>query len=81
MYERIPDHLVGRVSSLSSACCFALMPLGGLLGGFLVGGVGLGAALLVCGAAYFVATMLPAVDPRWRSMDRRPEPVHATVGV
>ena len=70
IYERVPEHLVGRVTSLSTACCFALMPLGGLLGGFLVGGAGLATAMLVCGAAYFVVTMLPAVDPRWRDMDR-----------
>jgi hypothetical protein len=37
-----------------------------------VGQFGLTAALLVCGATYFVATMAPAVDPRWRDMDRRP---------
>jgi MFS family permease len=74
IYERVPEHLIGRVSSLSTACCFALMPLGGLLGGFLVGGAGLGVAMLACGAAYFVVTMLPAVDPRWRELDRRPEP-------
>ena len=43
IYERVPDHLIGRVSSLSTACCFALMPLGGLVGGFLVGGIGLSA--------------------------------------
>ncbi len=77
IYERVPEHLIGRVSSLSTACCFALMPLGGLVGGFLVGGVGLGVAMLVCGAAYFVVTMLPAVDPRWREIDRRPEPAMA----
>jgi MFS family permease len=74
IYERVPEHLLGRVTSLSTACCWALMPLGGLLGGFLVGGAGLAAAMLVCGAAYFVVTMLPAVDPRWRDLDRRPQP-------
>jgi MFS family permease len=73
IYERVPGHLMGRVTSLSTACCFALMPFGGLVGGFLVGGVGLSAALFVCGAAYFAVTMLPAVDPRWREIDRRPE--------
>jgi hypothetical protein len=77
MYERVPEQLLGRVTSLSTACCYALMPLGGLVGGLLVGGVGLGAAMLVCGAAYFVATMLPAVDPHWRDIDRRPEPTLA----
>jgi len=77
IYERVPERLIGRVSSLSTACCFALMPLGGLVGGFLVGGAGLGVAMVVCGVAYFVVTMLPAVDPRWREIDRRPEPERA----
>jgi MFS family permease len=69
--ERIPGRLLGRVSSLMTAACYALMPLGGLLGGGLVSAVGLSAALLICGAAYFVVTMLPAADPTWRELDRR----------
>ena len=73
MFERIPPHLVGRVGSLSSAMCWALMPLGGLLGGVLVEVGSLAFAMVACGIAYFVVTMLPAVDPRWREMDRRPE--------
>ena len=75
IFERIPQPLVGRVSSLTTAMCFALMPLGGLLGGLLVTGTGLPSAMLVLGVAYFLVTMLPAVDPRWREMDRRKEPV------
>jgi MFS family permease len=74
IYERVPEQLLGRVTSLSTACCFALMPLGGLVGGFLVGGIGLSAALFICGAAYFVVTMLPAVDPRWRDIERKTTP-------
>lgn len=74
MYERIPVRLVGRVTSLTTAMCFALMPLGGLLGGVLVSGWGLTAAMLATGAAYFVVTMAPAFDPRWREMDDRPVP-------
>ena len=35
--------------------------------------IGGGALLLLLIVAYFVATMLPAVDPRFRGMDRRPE--------
>ena len=73
-YERIPAALVGRVSSLTTAMCFALMPLGGLLGGLLVSGWGLTTAMLAIGAAYFVVTMAPAFDPRWREMDDRPAP-------
>ncbi|MFB9314242.1 MFS transporter [Nocardioides plantarum] len=72
IFERIPAPLVGRVSSLTTAMCFALMPLGGLLGGLLVDGGSLAIAMAVTGVAYFVATMLPAVDPRWRAMDDRP---------
>ena len=74
IYERIPSPLVGRVTSLTTAMCFALMPLGGLLGGLLVAGWGLTVAMLATGAAYFVVTMAPAVDPRWREMDDRPAP-------
>lgn len=74
IFERIPEPLVGRVTSLTTAMCFALMPLGGLLGGVLVTGLGLSWAMLAVGLAYFAVTMLPAVDPRWREMDRRPAP-------
>jgi MFS family permease len=77
IFERIPAPLVGRVSSLTTAMCFALIPLGGLLGGVLVTGFGLSPALVAIGAAYFAVTMLPAVDPRWREMDRRAAPVSA----
>ena len=45
---------------------------GGLLGGALVDGVGLAWALGTCGAAYFVVTMFPAVDRRWRAIDKQP---------
>jgi MFS family permease len=79
MFERIPQPLVGRVTSLSTAMCFALMPLGGLLGGLLVTGVGLSWAMLAVGLAYFAITMLPAIDPRWRELDRRPEREPETV--
>ena len=72
MFERIPSRLVGRVSSLTTAMCFALMPFGGLVGGGLVAWQGLTVAMLAVGAAYFVVTMLPALNPRWREMDRRP---------
>ncbi len=71
-FERIPEPLVGRVSSLSTSVCFALMPLGGLLGGVLIAGIGLSPAFLLVGVAYFAATMAPAFFPSFREMDRRP---------
>lgn len=71
-FERIPAHLVGRVTSLMTALCWGLMPFGALLGGLLVSSWGLAATLLVAGLVYFAVTMLPAVDPAFRELDRRP---------
>jgi MFS family permease len=73
MCERVPEHLLGRVSSISVAAGYALMPLGGLLGGALVATLGLRGALLASGAAYLVVTLLPAVDRTWRQLDQRPK--------
>lgn len=70
-FERIPRAMVGRVTALTSALCWSLMPLGGILGGVLVSGVGLSPALLVVGLAYFGTTMAPALIPSFRGMDRR----------
>ena len=72
-FERIPAHVLGRVMSLISAFAWGLMPLGGLLGGSLVSTVGLTAALVICGVAYFAVTMFPAVDPTWKQIERRPD--------
>ncbi|PKH37912.1 Transmembrane secretion effector [Nocardioides alpinus] len=70
--ERIPAPLLGRVSSLNTAICWSLMPLGGVLGGLAVAGLGLSPALLIAGAAYFVTTMAPTRVPSFRQMDRAP---------
>jgi predicted MFS family arabinose efflux permease len=70
--ERIPAPLLGRVSSLNTAICWSLMPLGGVLGGLAVAGLGLSPALLVAGAAYFLTTMAPTRLPSFRRMDRGP---------
>ncbi|HET8664305.1 MAG TPA: MFS transporter [Nocardioides sp.] len=82
-FERIPRDMVGRVTSLSSSMCWSLMPLGGILGGVLVSGIGLSPALVVVGIAYFVTTMAPALIPSFRGMNRQvavdqPEPVAAS---
>lgn len=71
IFERIPEPLMGRVSSLTTAICWSLMPLGGLLGGLLASRWGISWALAAVGVAYFLVTMLPALDPRWREMDDR----------
>jgi MFS family permease len=69
-YERIPVELRGRVFGAVTAGVFAAMPLGGLLGGWLVEGIGLKATLVALGAIYLVATSLPLVDRSWRALDR-----------
>ncbi|MDI1464549.1 MFS transporter [Catellatospora sp. KI3] len=73
-FERVPEHLQARVLSLSTAIAYAGIPLGGLLGGWAVQGVGLTGSLLLFGALYLAATLLPVLDRRtWRDMDRRPD--------
>ncbi|WP_405070626.1 MFS transporter [Kribbella sp. NBC_01510] len=70
-FERIPREMVGRVTSLTSALSWSLMPLGGVLGGILVSGIGLSPAQLTIGLAYFAATMAPALIPSFRGMNRQ----------
>lgn len=70
-FERIPSGLVGRVSSLSTSMCYALMPLGGLVGGALITGVGLSPALVIVGCVYLATTMAPAFVPSFRQMNKQ----------
>lgn len=75
--ERIPAPLMGRVSSLNTAICWSLMPLGGVLGGVAVTALGVSPALLLAGAAYLVTTMAPTRVPSFRAMDRAPVTITA----
>ncbi|MBO0844338.1 MAG: MFS transporter, partial [Nocardioides sp.] len=77
MFERIPRDMVGRVTALSSSLAWSLMPLGGVLGGVLVSGIGLEPAILVIGVAYFVTTMAPTLLPSFRGMNRQAPAVEA----
>ena len=72
-FERIPAPLLGRVSSMSNAMSWALMPLGALAGGAVVGLAGVSPVLLGFGAAYLLATSAPALMPSWRELDARPQ--------
>lgn len=75
LFERVPAALQARVVSLSGAIGYAGIPLGGVLGGWAVQGIGLTASLLVFGACYLAATLLPvAFRSTWRELDRRPAP-------
>ena len=72
LFERTPKDLMGRVSAMNIAMSWSLIPFGGIVGGLAVASLGLSPALVAIGAAYFLATMLPAVRPRWRELDSRP---------
>ncbi len=54
----------------SSPAAWAGIPLGGLLGGAAVAGVGLGPVLVATGVVYFLTTNLAGLRPEWREMDR-----------
>lgn len=71
MFERIPKPLTGRVTSMSTALCWTLIPFGGLFGGALISGIGLAAALLLTGLAYLAATLLPLVRRSFRGFEKR----------
>lgn len=69
-FERIPHELLGRVRSLGSSLSWLGIPFGGLVAGSLVTGAGVSAALLLCGGAYLLTTLLPSLLPQWAQMDR-----------
>ncbi|MFJ2560782.1 MULTISPECIES: MFS transporter [unclassified Streptomyces] len=73
IYERVPDALRSRVSSVTTAGVELTMPLGGLAAGLLVERAGLDSALLAVGGVYLLATLSPLVFPAWRSMERAPD--------
>lgn len=74
MFERIPRELTGRVSSLTLALSWALMPLGSLLGGALVMMSGLGVSFVLLGTTYFATTMLPLAFKSFKAIGKRPPP-------
>ena len=78
MFERIPEPLQARVFGLTSALSWLGIPVGALLGGFAVTGLGPAGALLTGGIVYLAATLMPFLQRIWRDMDRtftvEPEP-------
>ncbi|UVD55199.1 MFS transporter [Rhizobium sp. Pop5] len=70
IFERIPKPLTGRVTAMNAALCFALIPFGGLVGGALISGIGLAAALFVTGLAYLCATLAPLALKSFRGFEK-----------
>jgi len=71
IFERIPKPLIGRVTAMNAALCFALIPFGGLVGGALISTMGLPPALLLTGLAYLAATLFPLALKSFRGFDKR----------
>jgi MFS family permease len=63
-YARVPHELQNRVFGLASAVCYAGMPIGGVLGGVAVGGLGLNPAVLLAGGLCLVVTVAPLFSYR-----------------
>lgn len=72
VFERIPKHLVGRVSALNTSLCWSLIPFGGLLGGGLTALVGMRVAMFGVGVAYFVVALMPLVRKSFREFKKHP---------
>ncbi|MDA3647546.1 MFS transporter [Saccharopolyspora indica] len=69
-YERVHPDMRGRVLGLLSAVAMVGAPLGALVGGALVDGIGLPGALVSGGAVYLAVTLAMVLSPVWRGLDR-----------
>lgn len=70
MYERIPAPLLGRVTALTGTLAFAATPVGGPVVGWLISFSGFRPAALVSASGYLLATVLPALRPEWKGLQR-----------
>lgn len=64
LFERVPNDMQTRVFGLVATVSFSGYPVGGLLGGWAVSGLGLTTAVLLGGVVYVLATMLPLLRHR-----------------
>ncbi|MCI2423040.1 MFS transporter [Saccharopolyspora sp. K220] len=69
-YERVEPVMRGRVFGLTSAAAFAGGPVGALVGGVLVDGVGLRTALWAVAAVYLLVAAWLVAFPVWGGLDR-----------
>jgi MFS family permease len=69
-FERVPPHLIGRVSALEDSLCWSGVPLGGISAAAVIAAFGLTPALFIAGGIYLAATLVPGLRPEWKEMDR-----------
>lgn len=68
-FERIPEHLRGRVFGASLALSWMTIPVGTILAGWLVDIVGIRAVFAAIAAAYLAWTIGIAINPVFRRLD------------
>ncbi|MCW6009238.1 MFS transporter [Micromonospora sp. CPCC 205371] len=68
-YERVPKEMHARVLGASMAISWGGIPLGGLIGGWMVEELGLNAAFWIFGAVYLATTVTPFLLPFWKEID------------
>ena len=69
-FERIPQDMRGRVFGAIQAGAWLAMPLGMLLGGVLIEGLGTTPVLIGLGVTYFLTTISMAFIPAMKEMNR-----------
>ena len=72
-FERVPEHMRGRVFGAIQAGAWLAMPVGVLAGGYLFEGIGLRWAFIAIGICYVATTLSMLVTPALRDMNRRSE--------
>jgi MFS family permease len=81
LYERVPPELQTRAFGVCTAVTFTGIPIGGVLGGLAVTGLGIDPAILVAGVLCLLATAAPWVWS-WRrgasETEKTPVPVGET---
>ncbi len=77
--ERVPDGMRGRVFGVGNAAAWIAMPLGVLVAGPAIEGIGLQTTLWVTGALYAVVAALTIWAPSLADLDRRAPAVAAPV--
>src|SRR5690606_35850438 len=71
LFERVPEHLPGRVRTLGGSLAWAGIPFGGVIAGAAITAIGLSPAFLVFGLVHLLAVLVPSFRPEWSEMDRR----------
>lgn len=67
-YERIPEEMRGRALGIIRALAWMAIPLGGLVGGWLISAIGLRATFLSLGSLYVATALSSALNPGLRDL-------------